>query len=189
MFGIGLLRPEDWSPSTRFIGMPDNDQSSLLLRKRLTSAPQGERYLLHVNSLGYHEVYINGKAISEAVLTPAVSQFNKRSQIVTYDVSSFLKEGDNDIVLWLGNGWYRADLPGVVAGGPYVRAELHAISQDGNTLICETDHTWQARPSGYASFACSDTELNAIHDMVHRTLEALTLGGLHDGYELAASMG
>ena len=80
-------------------------------------------------------------------------------------------------MLWLGNGWYRADLPGVVAGGPYVRAELHAISQDGNTLICETDHTWQARPSGYASFACSDTELNAIHDMVYRTLEALTLGG------------
>ena len=148
-----------------------------LLRKRLTRAPQGERYLLHVNSLGYHEVYINGKTISEAVLTPAVSQFNKRSQIVTYDVSPFLKEGDNDIVLWLGNGWYRADLPGVVAGGPYVRAELHAISKDSNTLICETDHTWQARPSGYASFACSDTELNAIHDMVHRTLEALTLGG------------
>ena len=52
---------------------------------------------LYVNSLGYHEVYVNGKKVTENVLTPAVSQLNKRSLMVTYDVSSYLKEGENDL--------------------------------------------------------------------------------------------
>ena len=58
--------------------------------------------LLHVNSLGYHEVYVNGKHVGDAVLTPAVSQFDKRSLIVTYDISELVRKGSNEIVLWLG---------------------------------------------------------------------------------------
>ena len=40
-------------------------------------------------------------------LPPAVSQLNKRSLMVTYDVSSYLKEGENDLLIWLGQGWYK----------------------------------------------------------------------------------
>ena len=60
-----------------------------------------------MNSLGYHEVYVNGKKVTENVLTPAVSQLNKRSLMVTYDVSSYLKEGENDLLIWFGQGWYK----------------------------------------------------------------------------------
>ena len=150
-FGIGLLNPEDWS--ARYIGMDqDGDKmESPLLRKTFQSNVIGEKMLFHVNSLGYHEVYVNGKPVSDAVLTPAVSQFDKRSLIVTYDITPFLQKGSNEIVIWLGKGWYRDGLPGVVEGGPFVRAQLECRENGSWTTILVTDDSWMASESGYVS--------------------------------------
>ena len=62
------------------------------------------------------------KKISSAVLTPAVSQYDKRSLTVTYDVTGLLRDGENDLVVWLGQGWYHDGLPGVVKGGPFFKS-------------------------------------------------------------------
>ena len=123
-FGVGLLHPEDWT--ARYIGMnqAEGQMESPLFRKTFQCNTLGEKMLLHVNSLGCHEVYVNGKHVGDAVLTPAVSQFDKRSLIVTYDISELVRKGSNEIVFWLGKGWYRDGLPGVVEGGPFVRAQL-----------------------------------------------------------------
>lgn len=150
-FGIGLLRPEDWS--ARYIGMENTrkKQESPLFRKTFQCNSIGERALLHVNSLGYHEVYVNGNPVSDAVLSPAVSQFDKRSLILTYDVTKLLQKGSNDIVIWLGKGWYRDGLPGVIEGGPFVRAQLECGENAKRTTVLVTDDTWQTCKSGYVS--------------------------------------
>jgi alpha-L-rhamnosidase len=103
-FGVGLLSEKDWQ--AQYIGLPthENKPQSPLFWKSFTWDGDGEKVLLHINSLGYHEAYINGNPVSQAVLTPAVSQFEKRSLICTYDVTSLLKKGENDLVLWLGKG-------------------------------------------------------------------------------------
>lgn len=106
---------------------------------------------MHVNSLGYHEVYLNGKKVGDAVLAPAVSQFDKRSLSVTYDVTGLLEKGENDFVLWLGKGWYQDGLPGVVNGGPFVRAQLEEFENGEWKTSLITDSTWKTRESGYAS--------------------------------------
>ena len=90
-FGIGLLEKSDWHEQACYIGLADNEkapEAAPLLRKRFNAEPAGEMMLLHVNSLGYHEVYMNGSPVSDAVLNPAVSEFDKRSLTVTYDVTS-----------------------------------------------------------------------------------------------------
>lgn len=150
-FGVGLLNPEDWS--ALYMGMENTGekQESPLFRKTFQYNSIGERALLHVNSLGYHEVYVNGNPVSDAVLSPAVSQFDKRSLIVTYDVTKLLQKGSNDIVIWLGKGWYRDGLPGVMEGGPFVRAQLEYGDNVNRTTILVTDDTWQTRKSGYVS--------------------------------------
>lgn len=85
-----------------------DSESAPLLRRRIDYHPSDDgRVLLQVNSLGYHEAFVNGTAVSDAVLTPAVSQFGKRSLIVTYDVTDLMRAGENDLVLWLGKGWYQ----------------------------------------------------------------------------------
>src|SRR5690606_17095109 len=95
-------------------------------------------YFLHVNSLGYHEVYINGERVGNGVLAPAVSQFDKRSLINTYDISGHLKKGENDLILWLGSGWYTEGLPGVVNNGPVVRAQLEKVENNNSEVVLAT---------------------------------------------------
>ncbi len=150
-FGIGLLNLSDWKAS--YIGSDtlSGKPQSPLLWKRFQWDQKGTKAFLHVNSLGYHEVYLNGKKVSDAVLAPAVSQFDKRSLSVTYDVTGLLEKGENDFVLWLGKGWYQDGLPGVVNGGPFVRAQLEEFENGEWRTSLITDSTWKTRESGYAS--------------------------------------
>lgn len=150
-FGIGLLNPSDWKAA--YIGSDtlSGKPQSPLLWKHFQWDQKGTKAFLHVNSLGYHEVYLNGKKVGDAVLAPAVSQFDKRSLIVTYDVTDLLEKGENDLVLWLGKGWYQDGLPGVVEGGPFVRAQLEEFEDGKWRTSLVTDSTWQTRESGYVS--------------------------------------
>ncbi len=150
-FSVGLLEKNDWSAD--YIGVPQNDEisESPMLRKTFTLSGTEEKVLLHVNSLGYHEIYLNGVKVGEDVLSPAVSQFDKRSQVLTYDVSSYLKTGGNDLVIWLGMGWYSKGLPGVVHGGPLVKAQLEQLESGKWNTILKTDETWKGRMSEYAT--------------------------------------
>ena len=154
-FGIGILDEKDWDESARFIGAVQNDpekQSTPLLRRGFNIKPDKEKFLLHVNSLGYHEVYINGKRASEDVLSPAVSQLGKRSQIVTYDVTPLITKNENDLVIWLGKGWYQEYQEDVVKGGPYVRAQLDAVTPEETRTILTTTESWQTTESGRYTF-------------------------------------
>jgi len=148
-FTVGLLKNTDWGAD--YIGLPEKNEifESPMLRKTFTLSESGGKALFYINSLGYHEIYFNGVKVGENVLSPAVSQFNKRSQVITYDVSSYLKNGENDVVIWLGRGWYSYGLPGVVYKGPLVKAQLEQLkSGKWNTLLM-TDKGWKGRRSEY----------------------------------------
>ena len=154
-FGIGLLSEDDWDESAGFIGALQDDpdsETAPLLRKSFKAKTGEGRYLLHVNSLGYHEAYINGEPVSDAVLNPAVSQFGVRSRIMTYDVSPLVKEGDNEVVLWTGKGWYQTHSKAVVPGGPYVRAQLEHHGNSGVVTITATDSSWLYSESDRRTF-------------------------------------
>lgn len=148
-FSIGLLNPEDWN--AYYIGFPTEAGSSECpqLKRSFDLDQTGGKILLYINSLGYHEVYVNGQKAGEGVLSPAVSQFDKRSQVVTYDVTPLVKKGRNDLMLWLGSGWYTEGLPGVVSNGPLVKAQLERSAKDHREIILVSDSTWSGRRSGY----------------------------------------
>lgn len=111
-----------------------------ILRKKV-KLTQGETSFLHVNTLGYHEIYINGRKVGEDVLTPAVSHLSKRSLIVTYDITPYLREGENDLLIWLGQGWYKTTTFGAAYEGPLVKAELDVLRMvNGKSLRRQTDH-------------------------------------------------
>ncbi len=125
-------------------------------------------FSLRVVSLGYHEVYLNGTRVGDWVLQPAVSQLDRRALEVEYDITDLVREGGNELMLWLGQGWGR------IYGTPAVaRAEVERTvslvgsgewivdSTHGQVLptthyplptIClaSTDSTWLASPSPYS---------------------------------------
>lgn len=151
-FGIGLTDPE--AVVCRFIGRAGSGPTAVLLRRDFRVERPAEEALLHVNSLGYHEVWINGSKVGDACLAPAVSQLDKRSLWVTYDAAPYLREGSNEVVIWLGQGWYKRGTfgrwqPEEPYTEPLVRAQLDLHSGSGWQSCCRTDSTWRSALSGY----------------------------------------
>ena len=152
-FSVGLLNSSDWQGQfISFNPMGVRNIQSPLFWKRFNINETNKKYLLHVNSLGYHEVHLNGKKIGDAVLQPAVSQTDKRSLICTYDLTELIQAGNNDLVLWLSEGWCRTDGTNRLCPYPTFRAQIQEIDSTGKvTNTVTTDETWKARESGYAS--------------------------------------
>jgi alpha-L-rhamnosidase len=148
-FSIGLLDNSDWSAS--YIGFPAATEHTICPQffKSFELTGTVEKMILYVNSLGYHEIYLNGKKIGDKVLEPAVSQFSKRSQVITYDITELVNPGRNDLVIWAGKGWYSKGLPGVVFDGPLVRAQIDRYDNGTWSTLIKTDSSWKARNSGY----------------------------------------
>lgn len=149
-FGVGILSAEEWQGE--YIGLKDCAVPQL--RRQFEVKDKSATYMLHVNSLGYHEVYINGEKVTDNVLAPAVSEMSKHSLAVTYDVTSYLKRGKNDLLLWLGRGWYRDALypEAVVHKGPLVKVELDAVRDGKADVVLVSDGEWKARQNEYTEY-------------------------------------
>ena len=147
-FSVGLLKEGDWHG--RYIGTHLQDTTaSPQLWKKFNVQGKPEKAFLHINTLGYHEVYLNGRKVGQNVLAPAVVQFAKRSLSMTYDVTPLLQNGRNDIVIWTSKGWFDSHGRGISAGGPYVRAQIDQLDGRQWKTLVGTDDSWKARRSGY----------------------------------------
>ncbi len=151
-WSMGVLRDSEWYG--RWIGLPRpagvKEGTPLpfpWLRKTFALKQKPQRAIAYVNTLGYYELYINGKKVDDYVLAPAVSDFSKRNLYLTHDVTSYLVEGTNSVALWLGRGWYVRGHPGVIHDGPLVRAQMDVSLADGSTVKVGTDATWKVRES------------------------------------------
>lgn len=114
---------------------------------------------ISVASLGYHEVHVNGRMVGDMVLQPAVSQLDKQALMVNYDITDLVREGENEVMLWLGQGWGRIyGTPAVVRVEVEVRGRRSEVGTQSPPLIPSTsdlritfsDSTWQASPSPYS---------------------------------------
>jgi alpha-L-rhamnosidase len=147
-FGVGILTKKELSG--KFIGLSAEagNTHTPLLRKKFIVKEKTTTFL-HVNSLGYHEVYINGTRVGDDVLSPAVSHLIKRSITVTYDVTSYLQKGENELVFWLGTGWFTKTGFHAEHDGALVNAQLDQWKQGKWETILATDLSWKGTETGY----------------------------------------
>ena len=119
-----------------------------VLRKRF-SAKAGRDAKLYICGLGVYEVYLNGNKVGEEYLAPGYHSYDFHLQVHTYDVSAYLADGENEIQIWLGDGWFRGRLG---FDGGYTNlygdrccaiAELYI---DGAGVLI-TDDSWQSKES------------------------------------------
>lgn len=149
-FGIGVVEEAELPLQGVYIAMPADkgDTRSPLLRNTLPIDKKKGKFMAHVNSLGYHELYVNGVKASDNVLSPGVSQLGKRSLIVSYDITPLLEEGENDIVLWLGQGWYKPNTYNAEYVGPVAKIEIDQVEGPDSRVLLKSDETWKAAESG-----------------------------------------
>ena len=78
-----------------------------MFRRRFKSG--GKKALnarLYITARGIYECDINGKAVTDTYFNPGASQFDRHLMYQVYDVTDSLNEGDNELHVTLGSGWW-----------------------------------------------------------------------------------
>lgn len=139
-FVMGLLDPDEWQGD--WIRCDEaEDHQHIWFRKTFDLDSLPRQAITYIASIGYHELYVNGQRIGDAVLTPGVTNLAKRGLYMTYDIAGELRNGRNTIALWTGPGWARADGSygkGVWDQRPMFRAQVHL-----NDHVLASDATWR----------------------------------------------
>ena len=103
-FATALFEKSDWKGN--WMSMPVNHQGGTsLYRKIIQVGGDIARATAFVCGIGYHEFFVNGKKVGDAVLNPGVTDYSKRALYCAYDVTDMLSSGDNVIGVEVGHGW------------------------------------------------------------------------------------
>lgn len=107
---------------------------------------------LHATAKGLYEARINGERVGENILAPEWTDYKKRIQVQTYDVTNMLEKGENAIGALLGEGWY-AGLVGTSGHGEYgsrlgLLLQLEVECVDGSVHRIATDNEWRVTEEG-----------------------------------------
>ena len=141
-FETGLLGAKDWKG--KWIGGGGQ------LRKEFVLKGQPLRARAYICGLGYYELRINGRKVGDHVLDPGWTTYQRRVLYVTYDVTEYLRQGNNTIGVMLGEGWFKS------------RALLLQLSIDtqGGEKHAEilSDNTWKANPGPIIADSIYDGE-------------------------------
>ena len=118
------------------------------LRKKFTAVP-GKKNRLYISSKGIYQAYLNGKPVGDQVLAPGPAVYDRYVPVQTYDVDGLLTEGDNELLVVLGDGWYRS-CSGVNGDRDLYGSRLSLICQlmADDEIVCATDETWQVSQQG-----------------------------------------
>ena len=111
---------------------------------------------LYATACGIYSAYINGKKVSMP-LAPGITDYRKRVQYQTYDVTDLIKE-KNIINIDLADGWYRGSCGAWGLKNQYgcetkILAQLEIQYADGTKDTVATDSSWLWSNDGAISFA------------------------------------
>lgn len=137
-------------------------QPASVLRRVFTATAAAEARL-YITCHGLYEAYLNGSRVGDFVLAPGVDDYPKRLQVQVYDVTPLLKDGENELVVTLGDGWYRGNngIDGVQNLFGSDLALLCQLEADGK-VIAVSDKTWEASQNG--PIRQNDPELGEVYD-------------------------
>ncbi|MBO6040018.1 MAG: family 78 glycoside hydrolase catalytic domain [Oscillospiraceae bacterium] len=127
---------------------PEQRQPASVLRRRF-SAERTENALLYITCHGLYEAVLNGQRVGEFVLAPGTGDYHQRLTVQCYDVSRLLCEGENELTVTLGDGWYRGSV-GIDGLRNYYGADLALLCQleaGGKIVLC-SDESWEASQQG-----------------------------------------
>lgn len=159
-FETGLLHPSDWRAKWIAGNYRVNRKKRYpvdCFRKNFR-AGDVQKARLYVTACGLYEVRINGRKAGDFVLTPGSTDYRKRIQYQTYDVTGLLCSGDNRITAELADGWYRGSNGAKGRRNTYgvqtkLLAQLEITHKNGNVSRICTDGSWDWSADGPVRFA------------------------------------
>nr|WP_276610989.1 family 78 glycoside hydrolase catalytic domain [Kineococcus siccus] len=108
------------------------------------------RARLHIAGLGTYVASLNGRRVGRDVLAPGLTDYGRRVEHATHDVTDLLSGGDNALGVALGTGpaWItpgeRYQKHQARFSRPRVIAQLEVTGADGTRTTVVTDPAWRA---------------------------------------------
>ncbi len=149
-FEMGLLTKDDWTaqwitgdyrPNRKERYPVDCFSKTFTLDKPLSSAR------LYATACGLYEARLGGKKVGDFVMAPGYTDYRKRVQYQTYDVTGMLRKGENELTVQLADGWYRGSCGAWGRKNQYgtetrLLLQLEVTFADGTKAVVGTDGTW-----------------------------------------------
>lgn len=180
-FEMGLLSRDDWrarwitgdyTPRTRrrllraYMGGRAERYPVDCFRKQF-SAGEVARARLYITACGLYEAKLNGVRAGSFVLAPGYTDYTRRVQYQTCDVTELVRRGENTLTVMLADGWYRGSVGAWGCLCEYgcetkLLAQLELTGKDGTVTAVCTDGTWQWSNDGPIRFA--DNKDGEVYD-------------------------
>ena len=149
-FETGLLSPSDWE--AKWICGEGTDRKERLPADcyfKAFSVKEGlVRARLYATALGVYSAAVNGVTVSD-VLAPGATTYEKTLYYQTYDVTSRLRTGENELSFTVADGWYKgklgADQNEYVYGTQlklFAQLELFYASGEKETIATDGSFLW-----------------------------------------------
>ena len=160
-FELGLLHLTDWHAKW----ITGNYQVNKKLRypvdcfkKEVEIKMAIRKARLYITACGIYEARLDGEKIGDFCLAPGVTDYKKRIQYQTYDVTNLLKTGTNELTVQLADGWYRGSVGAWGLLNQYgtetkLLVQLEIVYTDGSADTIVTDNTWLWSNDGPIRFA------------------------------------
>ncbi|MGH9702295.1 MAG: alpha-L-rhamnosidase N-terminal domain-containing protein, partial [Candidatus Acidiferrales bacterium] len=134
-------------------------QPTAMFRKSFSLNGEIRRATVYATARGLYELRINGHRVGDHVLAPEWTDFTKRIQYQTYDVTSLVQRGDNAIGAFLAAGWYSGHvglMPSrrIYGSVPQLLVHVDVEFADGRTQSIVSDESWKR--TGQSPIVSSD---------------------------------
>ncbi len=99
---------------------------------------------ISLTALGVYCLYINGKRVGNYVLAPGWTVYETRLQYQTYDITPYLKNGENEIQIGVGFGFtmhHRMHIKDKNYDDVKLIAEIE-IEDENSISVIDTDESW-----------------------------------------------
>lgn len=159
-FELGLLDAGDWKAQWISGDYKPNKKMRYpvdCFRKGFVARGEIVKARLYASARGVYDVIVNGHRVEDFILAPGMTDYRKRIQYQTYDVTGLL-EKQNTLELRLADGWFRGSVAAYGAVNVFgsqtsVIAQLELTYADGSTETVCTDDSWTWSNDGPIRFA------------------------------------
>ncbi|MGW7078430.1 alpha-L-rhamnosidase [Streptomyces sp. NPDC054866] len=115
---------------------------------RLRPGKKVARARLYSTALGLYDAWLNGERVGDDRLAPGWTDYDKRVQYQTYDVTKQLRSGANALGVTVAVGWYAGNVgmfgPHQYGERPAFLAQLEVTYTDGSTDRVLSGTDWRA---------------------------------------------
>jgi len=120
-----------------------------MLRKAFMVKGKVRRARIYATALGLYELYINGARVGDQLFTPGWTNYRKRLQYQTYDVTDQLKPGNNAVGAVLGKGWFSGNLVwkgnhNIYGDSRALLFQMYILYEDGSEDLMLSDNEWKS---------------------------------------------